>query len=126
MRFIRAQLRDELTKLISVKLGVPKEQIACKGCRQQDGNHFHLPQGCATLNCIKAKGVKLCSDCKEFPCAFLAPIAEGAAQYPHNMKLYNLSRIKKVGIDRWIDNEAGQIREKYFKAKFLVGKGQAE
>lgn len=121
-----SNLTAELAELINVKWGVPKEQIACKGCRQQDGNHFHLPQGCATLNCVKAKGVKLCSDCKEFPCALLAPIADQAAQYPHNIKLYNLCRIKKVGIDRWIEKEAAQIREKYFKGKFIVGKGQAD
>jgi hypothetical protein len=61
-----------------------------------------------------------------FPCVLLAPIADQAAQYPHNIKLYNLCRIKKVGLERWIEEEAGQIRKKYFKAKFVVGKGQGD
>jgi hypothetical protein len=119
-------LTDELAELIHTKRGVPKEQIACKGCRQQDGKHFHLPQGCATLDCVKARGVELCSDCRDFPCALLAPTADQAAQYPHNMKVYNLCRIKKTGIDHWIEKEAEQIRKKYFKGKFVVGKGQAD
>jgi len=120
-------LTEQFAELIHVKRGVPKEEIACKGCREQDGKHFHLPDGgCATLNCAKDRGVYMCCDCGDFPCALLAPVAEGADRYPHNMKLYNLCRIKKIGIDRWIKEEAGQIRKKYFTGKFIVGKGQAE
>jgi hypothetical protein len=120
-------LTDKLAELIHTKMGVPKEEIACKGCRRQDGKHYHLPpEGCATLDCVKVKCVELCCDCSNFPCASLAPTADTAAQYPHNMKLYNLCRIKKVGLERWIEEEAGQIRKKYFTGKFVVGKGQAE
>ena len=119
-------LSDELAQLIQEKLGVPKDQISCKGCRQQDGNHFHLPSdGCATLNCVKAKGVDLCCNCDDFPCALLAPVADGAAKYPHNLKIYNLCRIKKVGLENWIE-EAGDIRKKYYTGQFVVGKGQSE
>jgi len=118
-------LTDELAESMHVKLGVPKKEIACKGCRQQNGKHFHLPQGCATLDCVKAKGVTLCCDCNDFPCAFLAPTADKAALLPHNIKLYNLCRIKKSGLERWIDEEAGQIRKKYFTGKFVMGRGQA-
>ena len=120
-----ANLTDDFAELIHQKLGVSKEEIPCEGCREQDGNHYHLPEGCATLKCVKEKGVKLCCDCQEFPCALLAPMADGAAMYPHNMKVYNLCRIKTIGIEKWI-KEAGQIRKKYFKGKFVVGKGQAD
>lgn len=120
-------LTDELAEVVNKKMGVPKEEVACKGCRQQDGKHFHLPaSGCATLDCVKAKNVTLCCDCDEFPCAFLAPTADQAARYPHNMKVYNLCRIKKVGLENWIEKEAGNIRRKYFKGKFVVGKGQTD
>jgi hypothetical protein len=119
-------LTDEFAQLLQTRFGVSKEEAACAGCRQQDGKHFHLPEGCATLDCVKAKGVELCSDCQDFPCSLLAPTADQADKYPHNIKLYNLCRIKKVGLKNWIDNEAGQIRTKYFKGPFVVGKGQAD
>lgn len=120
-------LTEKLAELINSKMGIPKEEIACKGCRQHDGKHFHLlSKGCATLDCVKAKGVALCCDCSDFPCAFLAPTADQAARYPHNMKVFNLCRIKKVGVERWIEEEAGNIRKKYFTGKFVVGKGQAD
>jgi hypothetical protein len=119
-------LTDKLAGLIHEKFGVPEQDIPCQGCRQQDGRHFHLgSEGCATLDCIKEKGVDLCFNCDEFPCAYLAPIADGANRYPHNMKMYNLCRIKKVGLEKWIE-EAGEIRKKYFAGKFVVGKGQKD
>lgn len=120
-------LTEELAGLIHAKMGVPRDQIPCPGCRQLEGGHFHLPaEGCATLTCIRTKGVEFCCDCDDFPCPFLAPQADRASQYPHNMKLYNLCRIKKIGVERWIEEEAGTIRRKYFKGKFVVGKGQTE
>jgi hypothetical protein len=119
-------LTDSLAELFHTKMGIPKEEIACKGCRKQDGKHFHLPEGCATLDCVKARGVELCCNCADFPCAFLAPTADQADKYPHNMKVFNLCRIKNVGIERWIEEEAGEIRKKYFTGKFIVGKGQAD
>ncbi len=123
----KENLTNEYAELIHNKLGVARDEIACKGCHQQDGKHFHLsPEGRETLNCVKAKGVNICCGCDEFPCAFLAPIAVKAAIYPHNMKLYNLCRIKKVGLECWIDEETGHIRKKYFMGKFIAGRDQID
>ncbi|MFC1708158.1 DUF3795 domain-containing protein [Planctomycetota bacterium] len=117
---------DEFVSMFKEK-GVPADAVPCPGCRAHDGRHFHLGEaGCATLDCAKGKGVALCSDCRDFPCALLAPLADQAVVYPHNMKLYNLCRIKLVGIDRWIADEAGRIRRAYFGHKFVVGRGQAD
>ncbi len=121
-----SNMTDEIATMVSTMMKIPKESVGpCKGCRQQDGKHFHLPDGCATLDCVKANGVQFCSDCNDFPCPRLAPVADLADQRPHNIKLYNLCRIKKSGIERWIE-EAGQIRKGYFTGKFIVGKGQAD
>jgi hypothetical protein len=117
-------LTGKLSELIHQKLGVAKEEIPCRGCRAQDGKHYHLPpEGCATLDCVKAKNLELCSECDEFPCAKLAPVAAGATNYPHNMKVYNLCRIKQFGLERWVE-EAADIRKQYFTGKFVIGKGQ--
>ncbi len=65
-----------------------------------------------TLECVKKKGVDFCFNCDEFPCANLAPTADGAARYPHYMKMYNLCRIKQVGLEKWI-GEAGDYRKPF-------------
>ncbi len=119
-------LSSKVAETLQGKYGWPKKEIACKGCRKQNGKHIHLPQGCRTLDCVKAQGVDLCCDCNDFPCSFLAPVADLAAIRPHNMKSYNLCRIKKIGLERWIQEEAGPARRKYFSVKFSVGKGQAD
>ncbi|HOK06583.1 MAG TPA: DUF3795 domain-containing protein [Syntrophales bacterium] len=120
-------LTEKLAEAIHKKLGVPKEDVPCRGCRGQDGIHFHLPPGgCATLACVKARGVLFCHECADFPCPYLAPTADQANRYPHNMKVYNLCRIRKVGLRRWIDEEAAEIRRRYFTGPFVVGKGQAD
>ena len=121
-------LTNELAGLIHTRMGVPKRgEIACKGCRREDGKRFHLPaEGCATLNCAKAKGVDFCYECSDFPCELLAPTADKAARYPHNMKAYNLCRIKNIGLERWIGEEARQAKKKYFTKKSVAGKGQSD
>jgi hypothetical protein len=74
-----SNLTDDLAELIHTKLGVPREDIPCSGCLQQDGKHYHLPsEGCATLDCAKAKGVRLCCDCGK-----VSPQHEGLQPVPH-------------------------------------------
>lgn len=121
-------LTDQMAEFIHTKMGIAKEDIPCKGCRHQDGKHFHLSAagGCATLDCAKEKEVELCCDCENFPCSLLAPLADGAERFPHNFKVFNLCRIKKMGFDHWAENEATTIRKKYFTHKFVVGKGQTD
>jgi hypothetical protein len=38
------------------------------------------------------------------------------------MKLYNLLRIKAVGLEEWA-KEAPDIRKRYYKGKFVIGLG---
>ena len=78
-------LTEKLKQIIHKKLDVPLHEVRCQGCRVQDGKHFHLPkEGCANLDCVKEKGVEICCDCDDFPCALLAPTAEGAKNCPNH------------------------------------------
>jgi len=118
-------ISEKLIEVIHRKMGVPPEAVPCRGCRTEDGRHFHLPDsGCKNLECAKSRQVSLCCDCDDFPCELIAPVADQADRYPHNIKLYNLCRIKKAGLEKWLNEEAGDIRKKYFKVRFVVGEGQ--
>jgi hypothetical protein len=55
---------------------------------------------------------RLASVAKQTGLTPITALADGADKYPHNMKVYNLCRIKKIGLDRWVEEEAGQIRKK--------------
>jgi hypothetical protein len=94
----------------------------CKGCLEQKG-YCGSVENCATYLCAMGKKVRYCFECTEFPCSKLQPAADKAESYPHNFKMYNLCRMKLVGVESWAENEALEIRQKHFNGKFKVGLG---
>jgi hypothetical protein len=115
-------ITEEYKKRVSEFLGIPPEETPCKGCRDEKGHcKFAIGKHCATWDCVLEKGVTYCHECADFPCKLLMPTQKGA-QFPHNMKVYNLCRMKFFGIDKWIE-EAAEIRKRYYEGKFEVGKG---
>jgi len=113
-------ITDETKKGMASFLKMPPEEVACKGCKPENGR-CRFTQDCATWECTQKKGVSLCNECADFPCGLLAPTAK-AANFPHNMKVYNLCRMKLIGIDGWIE-ESAEIRKRYYEGNFVVGKG---
>lgn len=96
------------------------EEITCEGCRTS--GCLLIPFECPTRECVDKKGHEFCSECDEFPCNRLHPCADKAGSLPHNLKLFNLCRIKTKGIEKWAQ-EAKGIRERYFKGEMIIGKG---
>lgn len=70
--------------------------------------------------CIDTKGIDFCSDCSDFPCDHLHPHADLASQRPHNTKVFNLSLIKKMGLEKWAVEKAKSVREAYFKGRLKL------
>ena len=66
------------------------------------------------------KALHNCSECGEFLCEKLMPVVENASSAPHNTNVYNLSRIKLIGLEAW-GGEAVMIQKKYFKGRFVYG-----
>jgi hypothetical protein len=116
-------ITDETRQMMAKRWNVQPEQVGCKGCRAEQGCQMHFQEGCATLDCVQAKGVSFCFECDEFPCSKLQPAVDGAAIYPHNTKVFHLCRMKAIGVERWAQEEALTIRSKYYKGKFVVGTG---
>ena len=118
------KVTEELQTRLSGTTKIPKEKITCKGC--VDGNIclFLNMQGknCKTADCAKEKGVDYCYECNAFPCEYLMPIADGAAKYPHNIKLFNLCQMKRLCID-FLAEKAGDIRNTYYTKKMVIGTG---
>jgi len=107
--------------MLSERSGIPPAEIQCKGCREQKGKTLGFPL-CETYKCTQTRGIDFCFQCDNFPCPKLQPARDGADRYPHNMKLYNLCRIKAVGLEAWA-RETKEIRKRYFTGKFIIGRG---
>jgi hypothetical protein len=119
-----SNVTPEFQEMIANKLKIPQNLVKCKGCGNGSQCLFLDLQGktCSTLKCAQEKGVKYCFECDEFPCMMLMPLADGASQYPHNIKLFNLCMMKKMGVENWME-AAKTIKKDYFTKKFQIGNG---
>ena len=79
-----------------------------------------MTEPCNVYKCISKKDIKFCCDCPDFPCDHLHPFAEKASEVPHNIKVFNLCLIKKLGLESWAKEKAEKVKETYFKGKFKI------
>jgi hypothetical protein len=130
----KAKSNETLKKAISEKLGMDFDKAGCEGCRNKNGKGYLseknnvFPEGkCSLFNengkckiylCTEKKGIHNCSECNNFPCDNLQPLADRSDKIPHNLKIYNLSLIKKMGLEEWAKEKAGKIMTEYKTKKF--------
>jgi hypothetical protein len=105
-----------------VSVGIPKDKIPCAGCRNIKGACPVIPGTCATWKCVQSRGLEFCHECGDFPCDQLHPAADRSNELPHNLKVYNLCLLKRIGAEKFI-TVSGDSKLKYFKGKMTVGKG---
>lgn len=109
-----------LVEKISNEYKIQVESILCKGCRSHNGQIpiqkqvFGETHRCAAYECSHEKGVGFCGDCDQFPCDNLHPYADKAGDLPHNIKVFNLCLIKKMGLEKWAEDKASEVRKVYF------------
>lgn len=113
---------EKLRKLIASARNIPEGRVACSGCRNHNGTipFVGMSEPCDVYKCITAKGLDFCSDCADFPCDFLHPYADRASEVPHNTKVFNLALIKKMGLQKWAEDKAAEVKSVYFKGKFKL------
>ena len=105
-----------------VARGIPREKIPCAGCRNIAGDCPVISGNCETYACVVAKAVEFCHECGEFPCAKLCPSSQRADVLPHNVKVFNLCTIARIGVEGFVKVSA-DIERRYFKGKMEIGKG---
>jgi hypothetical protein len=105
---------------LSKEYNIPVDIMLCKGCRSHNGriplqkHVFGEAHRCAAYECSQGKGIGYCGDCDEFPCDNLHPYADKASDLPHNIKVFNLCLIKKMGLEKWAKTKASEVRRIYF------------
>ena len=104
----------------SEELNIPVKTMLCHGCRSHNEqiplqkHLFGEAHRCAAYECALDKGLKFCGDCDQFPCDNLHPYADKAGTLPHNIKVFNLCLINKMGLEKWAESKAGDVRKTYF------------
>ena len=130
----KAKSNETIKKQLSERLGLDYDKSDCIGCRNRNGKGFLseinniFPDGkCLLMNekgyckiylCVEERQIHNCSECDEFPCENLQPLADRANRIPHNLKVYNLVLIRKLGLETWANEKAGKIWKDYMTKKF--------
>jgi hypothetical protein len=88
---------DELVDW-EIKMGMPRGEIICKGCRSGFVNKWCSE--CKFRKCVKDRGVNNCFDCQLFPCKTLVDFSRTR---PHRqLGLRNLVQVKSGNIEGWL------------------------
>jgi len=105
-----------------VERGIPKDKLPCDGCKSVEGNCPVAGAVCETYKCATGKEVGFCFECNEFPCEKLHPAANRADILPHNMKVFNLCTIKRIGLDAFVERSPA-IKKRYYAGRVVIGEG---
>lgn len=111
---------------LSKKHKIPVDVMLCKGCREHHGqiplqkHVFGKEHRCAAYECSKENGVQFCGECDQFPCDNLHPYADMASELPHNIKVFNLCLINKMGLEKWGKSRASEVRRTYFSKPWTL------
>ena len=108
--------------------GVPFEIMLCRGCRNHNGripvqqHIFGEAHRCAAYECSRKEKVDFCGECKQFPCDSLHPYSDKADELPHNMKVFNLCLIQRMGLEKWAESKAAEVRYTYFNKPWTLAR----
>jgi len=85
-----------------IKMGMPSDQVFCKGCGSDLVNEWC--GNCKFRKCTKDKGVTYCFECDNFPCQMLIDFSKTR---PHRtLGLRNLERLRSgTSIQEWLKEQ---------------------
>jgi hypothetical protein len=117
-----AKTSNAIKRSLMERFGMSEESVGCDGCRNIEGRCSFLhtlgfSEQCKIYACTVGKGVRFCYECDQFPCELLQPLADRADKFPHNLKVYNLCLIKKLGVAEWAKTKAKESFDRYYKGK---------
>lgn len=116
--FYLAGNNERLRSILSRRFEIELDKAQCSGCRNIKGDVSFLGFGkCKIYDCSESKNIEFCFECEDFPCDYLHPLADKADKFPHNLKVFNLCLIKKLGVENWAKTKAKNSFDKYFKGK---------
>lgn len=91
---------QELFKL-EVKMGMPLDQIFCKGCLSDLVNEWCA--NCDFRKCVEERGIAYCFECEDFPCKKLIDFSKTR---PHRtLGLNNLWELREKSIKDWLKQQ---------------------
>jgi hypothetical protein len=113
---------EKIRTMFARKFNIDPEKVTCEGCKNLDGDcqvlkNYGFTGKCKIYDCFKNKSIDFCYECSDFPCKLLHPLADGADKFPHNLKVFNLCMIQKMGLEKWAEKQAKDSFDRYYNDK---------
>lgn len=95
----------------------------CHGCLCTCGNcdAQSLRKKCRIYGCCsKQRNIEDCSNCGDFPCSSLMQFCYDPVWTTHLTIIENLRRRKKLGKDKWLEEQARTWRDRKYLCRWLL------
>ncbi|MGE5628736.1 MAG: DUF3795 domain-containing protein [Solirubrobacterales bacterium] len=115
-------ITEEVRQKLVEATGKEPNEVACKGCRTLKGRNLPTIKSCPTYECASEHHLDFCYECEDFPCEKYNPCRSRADKLPHNLKVYNLCKIQKLGLEKWAQ-ESKSSRDRYYLGELIPGVG---
>ena len=91
----------------------------CGGCRSNEGLSIKYRKYCKIYQCSNSKNLKICLECKEFPCKTLDFFkAERLEESSWFLDVWNnMKQIKEVGLTEFLNKKQDWLRQRKECAK---------
>jgi len=112
-----ATMDEQIRVSVGEELGLPSDKVQCRGCRNEGGliAFQGMSEPCPIYACSNGRNHEFCSDCDDFPCDLLHPLAEPKEMVPCNIKTFNLCLIKRMGVEKWAKEKSRRVRQTYYQ-----------
>ncbi len=95
-----SELQKKVAEEIKLQCGMDilPDKIGCLGCWGDIHNAWSASLECKIRQCVLGKSILTCAECNDFPCKIYTE------QFDiHSRQAKNIERIRKIGIDRWLN-----------------------
>lgn len=98
--------KRKVAKALSEELGIriDASNLRCEGCQGSEKEMWFECRLCRIRQCGKSQGVKICTECQDYPCQVFKIRFSQSENAPKN-----LPRIREVGLEQWIENKLTEI-----------------
>lgn len=104
---------EETIRSVAEELKVDPEEIKCRSCREMGGviTSQGMTEPCPIFLCAQERGHEFCSQCEDFMCEKLDPNSQSRERTPCNIRVINLSLIKRMGVEKWAKEKQRRARK---------------
>jgi hypothetical protein len=96
----KKQVAKALSQEFDIKIGA--SSLRCKGCQGPEEEMWFECRLCLIRQCGKRQKIKICTECKDYPCKVFEIRFSQSEHAPKN-----LPKISELGLDQWIEKKLG-------------------